>query len=221
VRGSLWEDCCHCGNSALAGCFVEDNGSRGRDVEGADTAGHGNAQEMIAGAANEIVETRALAAEDDDEIAGEIELVVVGLAAFVEPDDPKIVLLEIFKRADEVDDASDAEVLGRTGTGFNGYGTEGRGAALGEDNAVDSGAIGNAQKRTKILRIFNSVECEDETGRRLDRAGSKRSSMVRNSCGRTSATTPWWAGVLAVRLNWSRDSWRTRTPAWRHCSTRC
>jgi hypothetical protein len=52
---------------------------------------------MVAGAAHEIVETGAFAAKDDDEIAGEIELVVWGGAAFVETNDPEIAALELFE----------------------------------------------------------------------------------------------------------------------------
>ena len=74
---------------------------------------------MVASAAHEIVETRAFAAEDDDEIAGEIELVVCGHAAFVEPDDPEVAALELFEGANEVDDTGNAEVLGGSGTGFD------------------------------------------------------------------------------------------------------
>ena len=150
-------------SAALAGGFVEDDGSGGGDVEGADAAGHGNAQQMVAGAADQIVQTRAFAAEDDDEIAGEVELVVVGCAALVETDDPEIAVLELFEGADEIDDAGDAEVLGRAGAGFDGGGAEGSGAAFGEEDAVDAGAIGHAKKRAEILRIFNAIEGEDET----------------------------------------------------------
>ena len=74
--------------AALAEGFVEDNRSGGGDVEGADTASHGNAQQEVAGAADKIVETGAFAAENEDAVAGEIELVVVAGAAFVETDDP-------------------------------------------------------------------------------------------------------------------------------------
>ncbi len=132
-------------------------------------------------------------------------------------------MLELFKGADEVDDAGDAKVLGCSGAGFDGDGAERGGAALGEDDAVDAGAIGDAKKSAEILRVFDAIEREDEASGggmwSRDRA-SKRSSMVRNSCGRTSATTPWWAGVLAARVSCSRDSSRTRTPAWRHWATR-
>ncbi len=52
---------------------------------------------MIAGAAHEIVEAGTFAAKDDDKIAGEIELVVCGGAAFVESDDPQVAALEFFE----------------------------------------------------------------------------------------------------------------------------
>jgi hypothetical protein len=52
---------------------------------------------MVAGAADEIVEAGAFAAEDDDEIAGEIELIVCRRAAFVEADDPEVAALELFE----------------------------------------------------------------------------------------------------------------------------
>jgi hypothetical protein len=73
------------------------------------------------------------------------------------------VALELFKGPDQVDDASDAEVLGGAGAGFNGDGAERGGAALGEDYAVYAGAVGYAEKRAEILWIFDAVECEKQT----------------------------------------------------------
>ena len=54
--------------AALAEGFVEDHGSGGGDVEGADAAGHGNAEQVVAGAADQVVEAGALAAEDEDAV---------------------------------------------------------------------------------------------------------------------------------------------------------
>ena len=119
---------------------------------------------MIAGATDEIVKPGAFASENDDEIAGEIELIVSGGAAFVETDDPEIVALELFKGANEIDDAGDTKVLCGSGAGFDGGGAEGSGAALGEEDAVNAGAIGDAKKSSEVLRIFNAVEREDEAG---------------------------------------------------------
>jgi hypothetical protein len=127
---------------------------------------------MITSAAHEVVEAGALTAEDDDEIAREIELVVVTLPMFVESDDPEILLFEILKGADEVDDAGDAKMLGRSGTGFDGHRTEGRGSALRDNDAVNTGTIGNAEERAKILRIFDTIDGENETsGGRVSREG--------------------------------------------------
>ncbi len=110
-----------------------------------------------------------LAAEDEDAVAGEIEAVVVGCAALVESDDPEIALLELFKGADEVDDAGDAEVFGGSCAGLDRYRAQGRGAALGEDDAVDACAVSHAKERAEILRVFDAVEGEDEaTGPGLD-----------------------------------------------------
>ena len=148
--------------AALPGGFVEDNGAGGGDVEGADAAGHRDAEEVVAGATDEVVETGAFAAEDEDAIAGEVELVVVGGAALVEADDPDVLLLQLFQCADEVDDAGDAEMLGGAGAGFHGYWAQRCGAAFGEDDAVNAGAVGDAEKRSEILRIFDAVEREKQ-----------------------------------------------------------
>ncbi len=119
---------------------------------------------MIAGAADEIVESRALAAKGNDEIACEIELVVRGGAAFVESDDPEVAALELFERANEVDDAGNAEMLGGSGARFDGGGAEWSRAALCEEDAVDAGAVCNAKKSAEILRVFNAIEREEKAG---------------------------------------------------------
>jgi hypothetical protein len=152
------------GTAALAEGFVEDYGSGGRDVEGADASGHGNTQQMIAGAANQVVEARAFAAEHQDTVASEVELVVVARAALVESDDPEIAAFEFFKGADEVDDAGDAQMFGGAGAGFDGYGAQGGRTPLGEQNAVHTGAVGNAQESAEILRILDSIESEQQAG---------------------------------------------------------
>ena len=109
------------------------------------------------------MKSRALAAQHDDKIAGEIEAVVVGLAALVETHDPEVPRFEFFERADEIHYAGDAQMLGRARAGLDGNGAQRRGAALGEDHAVDAGAIGHAQQRAQVLRVFHAVEGQDET----------------------------------------------------------
>lgn len=150
--------------AALACGLIQDDGAGGGDVEGGDAAGHGDAEEMVAGAAREVVEAFAFAAEDDDGVGGPVVFVVSHGAALVEADAPDILLLELLEGADEVDDAGDAEVFGGSGGGFDGDGAEGRGAALGEDDAVDAGSVRGAEERAEVLGIFDAVEGEEETG---------------------------------------------------------
>jgi len=123
---------------------------------------------VVAGAADEVVEASAFPAEDEDAVAGEVEAVVVLNAALgwigIEADGPDVAIFQILKGADEVDDAGDAEVLGSAGAGLYGGGGEGGGAALSEDDAVDAGAIGDAEERAEILGIFDAVEGEEEAG---------------------------------------------------------
>jgi hypothetical protein len=152
------------GAAALAKCFIEDNGACGGDVEGANASRHGNAEEVVAGAADEIVQACAFTAEDEDAVAGEVEPVVVGCASFVETDDPKVLALEVFEGADQIDDFGDAEVLGGSGAGFDGHGAERGGATFGEDDAVNSCSVGDTQQGAEVLGIFDTVEGEDETG---------------------------------------------------------
>ena len=111
--------------AALAEGFKEDDRAGGGDVEGADAAAHGNAQQVVAGAADEVVEARALAAKDENAVAGEVELVVIGLAALVETDDPDVLFFQFFEGADEVDYAGDAQVFGCAGAGLDGDGAQG------------------------------------------------------------------------------------------------
>jgi hypothetical protein len=117
---------------------------------------------VIAGAAYQIVQTGALAAEDQHQVAGQVELAVIGGAAFIEPANPEVVALQLFESADEVDHAGDAQVLGRASAGLDRGRGERGGAALGDEDPVDAGAIGHAQQRTKILRILDAVERENQ-----------------------------------------------------------
>jgi hypothetical protein len=54
-------------------------------------------------------------------------------------------------------------MLGRAGAGLDGNGAEGRGAALGENDAIHAGSVGDTQQSAEVLRIFDPVECEEES----------------------------------------------------------
>jgi hypothetical protein len=151
-----------CWGSALAHGFVHDDGAGDGDVEGGDLSGHGDAEEVVAGFFDEVVETGAFATEDEDAVGLEVEVGVVGGAALIEAEDPDVFLLHLLEGADEVGDAGDANVLGGSGGGL-GYGSgDGCGAALGDDDAVYSGAVGGAEESSEVVGVFHAIEGEEE-----------------------------------------------------------
>ncbi len=159
--GLLWGEGFR-GRAALAHGFVHDDGSGDGDVEGGDLAGHGDAEEVVAGLFDEVVETGSFAAEDEDAVGAEVEVHVVGGAALVEAEDPDVFLLELLEGADEVGDAGDADVLGGSGGGLGDGAGDGGGAALGEDDAVDTGSVGGAEESAEVVGVFDAVEGEEE-----------------------------------------------------------
>jgi hypothetical protein len=74
------------------------------------------------------------------------------------------VALQVLERADQIDDAGDAEVFRCARAGFESNGAERRGAALGKHYAVDAGAIGHAKKCAEVLWVFHAIESENEAG---------------------------------------------------------
>jgi hypothetical protein len=119
---------------------------------------------VVAGAADQVVQARAFASEDDYGIGREVAAVVILGAALVEADDPEVIGLEGFEGTDEVDDAGEAEVLGCSGRSLDGGGAEGGGTAFGGQDAVDAGGFGGAEEGAKVLRVFDAIEGEDQAG---------------------------------------------------------
>ncbi len=150
--------------AALAVGFKKHDRRCGGDVQGADATGHGDAQEVVAGLADEVVEAFAFSAHDQAAVASEVELVIVHGAALVEADDPDVFALEVFEGANEVHDAGDAEVFCGSCGGFGGNCAQGRGTAFGHDDGIDTGAVSGAEESAEILRVFNAVEGQDEAG---------------------------------------------------------
>jgi uncharacterized protein YdeI (YjbR/CyaY-like superfamily) len=159
------------GGPALAEGFIQHDGPGGGNIQRAHPSGHGNAHEVIAGAAYQVVEAGPFAAQHDDTVAGEVELIVVGGAAFVETNDPEVLLLEVFKGTNQVDDARDAEVFCGAGAGLDGGRAEGRRTAFGENHAIDPGAIGHSEQSTEVLGILDAIECQQEAGTGGSRRG--------------------------------------------------
>ena len=142
--------------------FKQDHRAGRRDVQRVHLSGHGDAQQMIAGAANQIVQPGAFASQHEHGIGPEIVAVVIRRAALVEADAPEVALLEHFKGANQIDHAREAKMLGGSGRGLDGDGAQRGGTALGEQDAVDAGGFGGAQQRAQVLRVFDAVESQDQ-----------------------------------------------------------
>jgi len=71
-------------------------------------------------------------------------------------------LFEFFESTDKVDHPRDADMFGRTRTGFYSDGADGGGTALRQDDAVNTGSIGNPKERAQILRVFHTIECQQK-----------------------------------------------------------
>jgi hypothetical protein len=144
--------------TTLAHGFVHNDGTGDRYVERRDLAGHRYPKKVIAGFFDEVVEACAFAAKDEDTVGVEVEFGVVGGAALVEAEDPDVFLLHLLEGADEVGDAGDTNVLGGAGGGFGHGGGDGGRAALGDDDAVDTGSVGGAEEGSEVVRVFDAVE---------------------------------------------------------------
>jgi hypothetical protein len=88
------------------------------------------------------------------------------------------VLLEVFEGANKIDDAGDAQVFCCAGAGFHGDWAQWSRTALGEKNAIDTCAIGHAEQRAEVLRIFNAVDRENEASGGVACGGKGREEVL-------------------------------------------
>ena len=106
------------------------------------------------------MQTGAFAAKNENAVTGEVELVVVGCAALVESNNPEAPPFELFQSADKVHNARNAKMFGSSCTCFYRRGAQRRRTALGEDDTINPGAIGDAQQGAEVLRIFDAIESQ-------------------------------------------------------------
>ena len=101
---------------AAAVDFEESQGTGDGGVEAFDLAGHGDADEDVAGVPDEAVEAGAFASDDDaDGLVGQLKGEQAGLGGAVEADGPDAGGLELFDGSGEVRDLGDGEVLEGSG----------------------------------------------------------------------------------------------------------
>ena len=101
---------------AAAADLEQGEGSGDGGVEALDLAGHGDADEDVAGVADEAVEAAAFAADDDaDGFVGELEVEQAGLGGAVEADAPDASVAEVVDGSGQVGDLGDGEVFEGSG----------------------------------------------------------------------------------------------------------
>jgi hypothetical protein len=118
---------------------------------------------MIAGLFDQIVQTSAFASEDEYAVHGEVEVGVVRCSSLVKTDDPDVCLLHLLESANEIGDPGDPNMLGSPGGGLGYSRGDGGAAAFGQKNSVDSGALGSPEKSPQIMRIFETIQGEEES----------------------------------------------------------
>jgi hypothetical protein len=117
---------------------------------------------MIAGLFDQVVQACAFAPEDEDAIDGEIEVGVIGRSSFVQADDPDVGLLHLLESADEIGHACDPNVFGGSGRGL-GYGRgDGCTAPFRQQDAANPSAFGSSKESSKVVRVFKTVQSEEE-----------------------------------------------------------
>ena len=118
---------------------------------------------MVAGTADQIVQACAFSTEDNYHVGREVEAVVILCAALIEAYAPQAVFLQRFQRAHQIDDAGEAQMLGRARGGLDRNCAQGRGAALGDQNTIHSRSLGGAEQCAEVLGVFDTVQSKDET----------------------------------------------------------
>src|SRR5438477_4363167 len=142
--------------------FVHHHAGGHGNVQGGHAALHGNGDQEIAFAADEIVQSVTFRAQHQSAIHVVVERVVALRAPFIEADGPNTFSFQFFHRATDVGDAGDGQVLGGAGGNLSDSGSHAGGAALGNHNAIGAGRIGGADDGAQIVRIFHAIEHHDE-----------------------------------------------------------
>ena len=123
---------------------------------------HRNRHQKIAVFAHQIVQSLAFGAEHDGAMHLVVNRVISLLAALVQSDDPQILLFQFLERARYVRDFRDGKVFARSRRNLRHRACDRGGTAFGNHHAIGSGGVGGAQDRSQIVRIFDSIEHDDQ-----------------------------------------------------------
>ncbi len=112
--------------------------------------------------AHQIVQSFAFGAKHDGAVHLVVHRIVGLLAAFVQSDDPQLLLFQLLERSRDVRDFRDRKVFACSGGNFRDRTRDSCGAAFGNHYAIGSRGVGGAENRSQIVRIFDSIEHDDE-----------------------------------------------------------
>src|SRR5580693_5025869 len=112
------------------------------------------------------MQAAAFAAEHDGGGGGELDSIVIVLAAFVQSVDPIAALFQVLEGVPDVHDAHDRQIGQRTGgSACHGLGKP-DGAALRNNDGGRAGSVGGANDGAQIMRVLDAVDDDMQaTGR--------------------------------------------------------
>ncbi len=142
--------------------FVEHYACRHRYIERRNFPEHRNRHQEVAVPAHQIVQALAFGSEHDGAVHLVVDRIVGLLAALVQSDDPQIFPFQFFKRARDVGHLRDWKVFARARRHFRHCRRHCGRAALGNHHAIRPGSVGGAQDRSQIVRVFDSIEHDDQ-----------------------------------------------------------
>lgn len=117
---------------------------------------------MIAGLLDQVVQACSLPPQNEDAIRLEVEFGVIRGSALIQAEHPDMLLLHLLQRTDEVRDACDANVLRSPGGGLRHRRRYGSGTALGQNDSIDTRAVGGTKESAEIVRVLDAIESKEE-----------------------------------------------------------
>src|SRR6266542_664682 len=165
------------GAGAAAADLEQGQRAGDRGVQAGDLAGHWDADQHVAGLADQPVQAGALAADHHaDGLVGQVELEQARFRPAVQPDAPQAGGAQALQSAGEVGDLGHGHVLERAGGGLHGRGGQRGAAVAGQDDPVAAGGLGAADQRAEVVRVLDAVEGQEE--RRLGAAERDGQQLV-------------------------------------------
>ena len=130
---------------------------------------------MIATPFHQIVQPRSLAPQHQHAIPRKVEAVVVARAPFIQPDNPKILPLQFFQCPHQIHHARNAQVLCGSSARLHRNRAQRSRPPFRQHHAIHARAIGYAQQGSKILRILDPIQRQQQSRRaRLPRIRLKQ-----------------------------------------------